>query len=463
MCLLCYDEAGAKSLGAMITHADFDLYYRDIAEQALAYRVQYKAVPGEHTRDLVEVCKARDAKDAEFYDRIFHSMEQTRTGGINREWVLASAGTFARRQRIKRGATRMIELLQRGTDEAMDEAEAAMQEAFKASTRLFDPGTFLTDPAALNFLNEEESETFPVGVREFDDRGIGPARKTMFLMMALTNRGKTWGAIHIGKTGLRHRKRVCHITTEMSAEKVLQRYMQSLFALTKREATVVVSRLECDDLGKIVTFSEEELKDRKHFRSPRIRATLAAKLEALKHRAPPLVVKEFPTGFLTIDGLKRYLDGLEGHGFLPDEVIIDSPDLMDVDASSYRHSIGKIYQQVRGIGGERNMAMIVTTQAHRAALSQRVLTEANVGEDFSKVQTADTGVSYNQTDSEYKRGLARLFAFRVREEQKHLMVVLSQAYPMGQFCLGSTLMSGNYWNEVEGRDREEEEAGDDDE
>jgi replicative DNA helicase len=454
---LCFDQEGAKAVGGLIAPADYDVYFRDIAEGANDYRNEFKKVPGEHTLDIIENLIEKRPKSKDIYRHLWESIQTTRTG-INREYVVKQAAAFARRQRVKRGIQQGVEILQQNTDESIDRAEMVLRDAFKLKDNFFDPGVTLTDyNHSLSFLDESEDETIPWGVREFDAVGICPQRKATFLIMALTNKGKTWGAIHCGKTAIRHRKRVCHITNEMSERRIAQRYIQAIFSISRREAEFVNRLLKKDDMGKFVECKEIEVKNRRHLQQANIRPYLIKKLKQLRQRTPPLVIKQFPTGSLTMDGLRRYLDSLEALSkFIPDELIIDSPDLMSHDMKHLRESSIILHREIRGLCMERNMAGVATTQAHRAAHNVRVLDVHNVGEDWSKMQTADIGITYNQTGSEEKMNLARLFAARVRDEQKHMMIMISQQYGLGQFCLDSAKMSESYWDEVEGEDESED-------
>ena len=58
---------------------------------------------------------------------------------------------------------------------------------------------------------------------------------------------------------------------------------------------------------------------------------------------------------------------------------------------------------------------------------------------------ADTILAYTQTPQERQLGLARLFvdSTRVAERDKFL-ISLTQSYPIGQYCVDSTLMSSKY-------------------
>jgi hypothetical protein len=71
-----------------------------------------------------------------------------------------------------------------------------------------------------------------------------------------------------------------------------------------------------------------------------------------------------------------------------------------------------------------------------------------VAEDWSKVATADTVLTYSRTAEEYNAGLARIFVERARGEADQFIVLVTQQYGIGQFCLDSTYMSKYVQDEV---------------
>jgi len=163
---------------------------------------------------------------------------------------------------------------------------------------------------------------------------------------------------------------------------------------------------------------------------------LKSKMEELIK--PQLIIKEFPTGSLSIQKLRAYLDNLEGYyNFIPDIILLDYLDLMDIDVDKLRIDLGRTAVELRGIAIERNLAMVTVAQSNRAGEDKAWLTRKNLGEDYSKVKTADVLITYNQLKHEKANGLARLFIDKGRNNKDGDAVLISQNYSLGQFCLDS--------------------------
>lgn len=459
LALLGYDVDGAKVVRALVTAKLFDPFFRDFAEEFENFHEKHRTPPGEHVLDIYEALAARRPDDAEMYERVYRSLVQTKER-INRDYVLASTREFVRAQRIKAALTKAVPLAQRGDPESLNQVEALLLGLGKSVEDLSSPGLLLNDPVqALAFLDDDnQDDSLPLGVKALDRFNLGPVRKGLWLMIAPPNAGKTWCAVHLGCRAMLAGYRVLHVTLEMSERRIAQRYAQSLFSVGQREASATVRRFRSDELGRFVGMEESVIDRRPRVQDPKVYQFLRPRFERLRYR-PHLIIKEFPTGMLTIGMLKVYLDQLEAtQNFVPDELIVDYPDIMDVDPKKRREVLGKMYIDLRGIAVERNLAAVAFSQSNKLGMSARVIDMQHAAEDVSKNHTADIIFTFNQTKVEYELGLARMFNAKSRNEQKHTQALISQAYALGQFCVDSVLMSGKtYWSQLEGGSEEVDE------
>jgi replicative DNA helicase len=314
---------------------------------------------------------------------------------------------------------------------------------------------FADEEAMTAFMDVSDEDRFPLGIEELDRLGVQPARGAMFLLIAPPKKGKSWFLVHAGKTGLQYRKNVLHISLENSAKLTAQRYLQSMFALKQNEGTSVkVARMQRKHGDRVDNIEVEELV-KSAGGSPLRAATLAhkqaiiKKMKAFKKRAR-LRIEFFPSGTLTMGMLNALLDKLDRvDGFKPDMLILDYPDLMAIDRKNLRIDLGSIFVQLRGVAGQRNFALVTATQGGREGALAHTVNTTHVSEDFSKVMTADVIVTYSQTAKEKKSGLARLFVALSRISKDGFIILISQAYAIGQFCLDSTFMGEHIEQHIE--------------
>jgi hypothetical protein len=460
--IVCFND-DSKVVGVvrgLVPLRAFDAYFRELVEVALKFRDRFNEAPGEHTVDLVDDL-IKDHKDSEkLYRRLLTSLFEIKDS-INSDYVISQAKKFSRQQTMKAAVMQTFELIQKGDEDSLDDAERTLLKSFSTSSDLFEPGTVLSDASkSLQFL-DQTFESMPTGIKELDQLGLGPSRGEIHLFIAPIGRGKSWWFINLGKWCLLHRFRVLHITLEMPETQVCQRYIQALFSISKRKKDYVKQIFELDELGNFAGIDVEDIPHRPSLEDKGIRKTLIDEIDKKIKRRPPLVVKRFPTGNLTVKELEGYLDALETfHSFIPDLVIIDYPDLMTIDPSNYRLDLGNTIKELRGVGVKRNVAVAVASQVNREGMGAKVISSKHLSEDISKGATADVVISYNQTEDEEPLGLARLHVVKGRKDEDRFTVLISQSYGLGQFCVDSVRMLPRYWdvlNESSRTDEEDEE------
>lgn len=445
--VLCFHDDAAKAIRPALEATLFESrVYQDIASQAITFLDQYGTSIGDHLFDVFEgVLEGDDPRKASLYRKTFQALAATKDG-INLKYVQESLQKFVHLQGLKRAILAAVEKIEAGRP---DEAEVIIEAGMRARSISFDSGTRLTDTQkSLQFLNTQD-DGFPTGIEALDSAGVMPARKTLFLFIAPAKKGKSWFLTHVGKFALLQRLKVLVITLEMSEERYAQRFMQSLFSVSKREGEVMIPKMRRSDNGHFMGVDFARVQ-RPSLTDKGIRKFLEASVSEKLASKPPLVIKEFPTSSLTISQYKAYLDSLERiDNFVPDIVLLDYPDLMELDSKDLRVELSRVFKQLRGVAVERNHALVVPTQGNRESATARTTSDVHVAEDYSKIATADVVVTYSQTPEEKRMGLARLFVANARNDEDKFQVLISQAYPVGQFALDSTRMHGDYWQVVD--------------
>lgn len=441
--LLAFDNESCALLATLDTKLFGSDVYRHIAQNCINYYKTFKQSPGNHLPDLLEgYINHKDNTISEVYRRVIVSLNEIKKN-INKEYVLKSLSLFLRTQSLKLGICKAFDYIQSND---IEKATTAILESVKPiHLSKFDIGTIFNIANIVATLNKQNDlEYIRTGIPELDQNFICPGRKRQFTLFALPNIGKSQFLIHMGKMAAMQRLRVVHFSLEMAEEYICRRYIQALFAVGRRQSSIISHYLfiKGED-GKFLNFEEYRPDECLTFEDKKIEERILNLMEDFKHLN--IVIKNFPSGFCTIDMLTQYLDMLElKTGFVPDVLIVDYPDLMRVNAANMRTEIGRLFVELRGIAIDRNLYNINVTQCNRAGLDVSVLTSRHLAEDFSKIWTADDAISLNQTKAEYDKGLARLYVEKARDERKNYLIAISQNYSIGQFCISSALMSKTY-------------------
>ena len=456
--LLCFDtEACPVILAAVDTSLFENNVYRHIADKAIAYYRKYKEAPGDHLPDLLED-KLQSYKRSEIrlYTEALNDLHST-ADGINRKYILDELGRFVRQQSLRQSIVGAAEELQAGNFES---AERLLQEGLKKRIVVFEKGMTVAEAIRTGTLYEPTHDLIRTGIRPLDDDGICPAPGELFTVMSPPNRGKSWWLQSLGKYASLQRKRVLHLTLEMSEEKLARRYVQSFFAMTRKPEDFDVPIITVDRNQRFTGLESKRFKRRPSLIDKSSRSRLERRSAThFGDKFNRILVKQFPTGALTTDGLLAYLEMLETEeGYIPDLLIVDYADLMKVDIANLRLDTGRIYRDLRGIAVDRNIAVATASQSNRAGEDAALLTMKNFAEDYSKAGISDNVLSYNQTKAEKEKGLARLFVTKARDERSGQTILITQSYSTGQFALDAIRMGGNpqkYWDELESMERKE--------
>jgi replicative DNA helicase len=445
--LLCFDLVAAPVIRGVVEPALFESQvYREIAQAATAFLDLHHQPVGEHLPDVLEeLLTGKDTRKANLLKRAISDLHASRET-VNRDYVLASLNKFVHQQSLKQAILKAVDAIEANQ---IDEAERALEAGLKSRMVQFEAGLTMDDARGVLRFFDTAEDFISTGIAELDRREIGPRPKELFLFIAPPKKGKSWGMVHLAKHAARQRKKVLIVTLEMSEERYAQRLIQSIFSITKRQAKTSVAAFKRDGLGRFMGVDVDEVM-RPSLADADMRRVIAGHIESNAGYLRNIRIKQFPTRALTPSQLDLYLDTLERvHGFIPHMVIVDYPDLMKVSSEHMRTDIGQVFQDIRGIGVSRNIAMVAPTQGNRIAAKAKLVDDTMVAEDFSKIATADNVVTYSQTAEEKRLGLARLFVSNGRNDEDKITILLSQAYAMGQFALDSVLMPEDYWRIME--------------
>lgn len=415
--------------------------YREIVSRIYEYVDKYKKPPGDHLPDLLEDQVNGKGPEAQQYADVLVAVGDQRSS-LNEDYALSQLERFVRQQTLKSSVTAAAEAIQAGD---LDAAQDAFEAGLKQRLTVFSPGSVISKGVHAAYNHSVRQDIISTGIRQLDDWDLGAARGEFHLFIAPPKAGKSWWLVHITKRALLQRYKAVYITLELSENQIAQRLAQSLFSMTRRKAKVQVTRLQSDDLGRLVTFHHEELTGRMSLDDASTRKHVEQRLGRMR-ADDNLFIKQFPAGRLTVRALDNYLTMLEqACGFVPDAVILDYPDYMAIDPKNYRLEAGALFNDLRGVTVERNSSMWVASRSNREGAKAKMVQDTHAAEDYSRIYTADTVLTYSQTLQERPLGLARLLVSSTRvAERDRFVVLLSQAYPVGQFCLDSVMMDSKY-------------------
>lgn len=419
--------------------------YQKIARHAIEYLEKYGNPPRAHLRDLLE-SELRRGEEGRFLSQVLDAMDKL-APELQTDYVLEQLDRFIKLRQMTLAVRKAEDSLHNGDIES---AEAAISE-ISTSTSTNESGVWFSDTKKwLSFLRQEEQDLFTSGINVLDDHDVRPRRNGLFLVIAPTGRGKSFWLRQIARDNVvAYQRNVLFITLENDLDETKQFLTMSFLGLADdkdRNKTYQISTIERDELGR--------QKNLGHGQVPAETLT-AARWDAIAKDLKPfqvrgrLFVQWFPTGTLTMAQLSSFLDMLERtEDFKPDLMILDYADLLKTDEKNLRISVGRQFVGLRGLAGQRNMAVVTATQGNRISADVKTVTSTMVAEDWSKIGTCDVVCTYSQTAQEKDANLGRVLVDKARRAKDKWVALITQNYATGQFCIDSVYMDRHFQNEI---------------
>tara|TARA_R110000751_G_scaffold76560_2_gene154405 strand:- start:473 stop:1792 length:1320 start_codon:yes stop_codon:yes gene_type:complete len=323
----------------------------------------------------------------------------------DREFLLDTVEMFARQKAMEHAIRKAVGILNEEGD------PGAVEELVKSAllvNRSVDVGQdYFTDVNTRLQRNAEDKrdQLIPTAfVTHNRNLEGGLARKELAMVAAPPGVGKSLYLVNQGAAAIREGKNVLYVSLEMSEDKIAGRFDSVLSDLNNKD-------LKEKPLAKL-----------------KLKEVLSEIKEKSRGR---LIIKEFPTGSCNVNQLRAYLVQLRLHrDFVPDLLIVDYLELLrpnrQIDAEYQAQQ--RISEELRGLAVEQNALLWTATQTNRQARRVNIITDAELGDSYGKIRTADWAISLNQNQEEYDDGVMRVFVMKARDSKQHYLINVSVDY-----------------------------------
>lgn len=276
------------------------------------------------------------------------------------EYVQDEFLNFCKNQALKNAVLKSSELVDSGQYEQIrvtfDKALAAGQEKNIGHDWNLDVESRLI---------EQSRQVIPTpwpAINEILDGGIGKGEFMAF--MAPSGAGKSWLLSKIGAHTVKLGFNVAVFTLELSERYTGNRYDTLLTNIPSKQLHLnkeVVKKIVSEVPGK-------------------------------------LMIKYVPARMCSVATIRATLSQMKKHGFVPDLLLIDYPDLMrSMEKASAKHEeLGYIYEEIRGLGGELDISIWGVSQTQRSALQDDLIDGDRVAGAYAKVHTLDALFSWTR-------------------------------------------------------------------
>ncbi len=426
-CVALVEDQNSHLIASMCEAKLFDEPFDEIIAACCDHRKKFNRPPGrEHIDDLFgHIIEDPDHKSYGTYRKLLEAMF-AQAANIDSKFVLSRVSEFNQLRMIRTGLSEAAERYQKGGQGTVEDIELVLRKIMNVRRASENRGFTLADPEALNFLDRDIGHYLPLGIPELDRYSVVPTKRELLGFLGARNKGKSQFLHHCGKQAFKHHWKVAHYTLENGADMTAMRYWQTLHVGVRREddylASVIYERKDGDGI---------ELGSRRVVPN----FIIANKDET----------REFLEDKLTYEGLERDLDELAVvHKFYPDMVLIDSPQLMKLPRrpnGADHTALDELVINLRGLMDERNIAGVITHQGTRGGETAELMEGQHGSGSIGVLGIVDNYITYSQTKAEESKGIARLFSAKVRNDLARQLILITQHYASGQFCVSSHLMT----------------------
>lgn len=437
--LLVHSNEYGKLIAQRVPLEYFENEYRTIAEVATRYWKKYKEAPGEaHIGDdLASILEDRENKRRPTIQRMLVSMIELYPV-LNVNYTMNSINEFIETQEIKSALMNSYEKVNQGGELTNQEIKDIWTDIIRVKHDNFHMGMQMTEITKLmNFLEYQTTE-FLTGIGVFDKAQIVPIRRKVMLFIAPSGKGKTWFLCNVGKKALMSRRKVLFISLEMDEEEIVQRMYQSLFAVSKREATTDCAYFTLNDLKRLDDIKFKKVKAEFTFNSETLKEELEMRLIQHQRIISNFVVKRFEPRSVTVKDIEAYIDNLEmSNDFIPDMIILDYMGRIKTKIEHHRLNLGTELEEFRGLMIRRNTAGVTAMQVNREGSKAGEVGSMHVAEDVSFVNTSDNILTQSMTELEEKLGICRVRNTKARSEVANITALVARNIALGQYCVQS--------------------------
>jgi archaellum biogenesis ATPase FlaH len=341
------------------------------------YFTSFKTVP-HHNEVAISIGNDTSLSEDMFAKTISLIDEIKTPDDYNFEWLESETKKWIRNKAFEQVIVESAERL--GSNKPIDDMMDKVKDVFSINFNESIGNSFFKDYERQHDFYTQKKEKFESSLSVFNtccDGGV--ERKTLNVLMAPTNTGKTSGLVSLASSYLRRGYNVLYITCEMSEENIRQRIDANFLRLPINDVPRLPRELYCKRMKEFSTCYKTNL-----------------------------YVKEYPTAVANVNHIRALLDSLATkEKFIPDIVIVDYLNIMTstrIKSASLYETAKAIAEELRGLAVQSNMCFWSATQTNRGGDGASDLDSTDCSDSYGTPMTVDCMVAIIQTQALLEQG-----------------------------------------------------------
>jgi len=419
-----------------------------IADWCVSFYRKYEDVPMNQIESLFEswAAETNDKEAVKLVEKFLGSLSEEYEAlqeESNSGYIIDMAGEYFNQIRIER----LIDTIQGDVDrgkvgEAINHTVAFNQIEMGVGEGI----NVLQDKEAIKEALASKQEPlikFPKALGKFFQHSL--EREGFIAFMGPEGRGKSFILQEMAWQSMIQRRRVAMFEVgDMSQNQIMRRFLIRLSHHPIFPTVVDYPKTlsKNNEGGVDVEFEEIRFEEKLNFRTA-VRACKKIMKRKVRSKHPYLKLSSHPNSTLSVKGIHSILEGWGQEDWIPDVVVIDYADILDMSYSGLegRDCINETWKQLRSLSQIYHCLVITATQADSASYESNLIRRKNFSEDKRKFSHVTGMIGINQTDPEEKdMGVMRLNWLKLRDglyfENKCVYVVgcLAMANPLIKSC-----------------------------
>lgn len=291
----------------------------------------------------------------------------------NYEWLVEKTESFCKEKAIHNAVLESISIIADDKTNKKDKKDKGIiPELLKDALSIsFDPtvGHDYSEDAESRYdfyHRKEEKIPFDIELLNAITSGGFP-KKTLNVIMAGVNTGKSLAMCHFATNNLMCGKNVLYITMEMAEEKIAERIDANLLDISLENLKMISK----NQYMNLIQKSKEKASGK-------------------------LIIKEYPTSSANVNHFRHLLNELSlKKKFVPDIIYIDYLNICSSSRVKMSNTVNSyiliksIAEEIRGLAVEFNVPIVTATQTNRTGFSNSDVDLTNTSESFGLPATAD--------------------------------------------------------------------------
>jgi len=365
---MIYNEEYSRKVAPFIKPEYFsDRLEKVVCEEINQFFSKYNKLPDQDIIKI-ELSNRKDINDKELFEcnKLVDSLDNAQ---VNFDWMVEQTEKFCKDRAVYNAILDGIKIINGDDKQHTPEAlPKILQDALAVSFDQNIGHSYIDDADGRYefYHRKEEKVPFDIDMLNKITSG-GLSRKSLNVVLAGTNAGKSLFMCHVAASTLMQGLNVLYITLEMAEERIAERIDANLMNLSMDELKVIDKKAFDSRVGKIAQKTHGKL-----------------------------IIKEYPTASAHSGHFRALLEELKTKKeFIPSLIIIDYLNIcssarlkMGASVNSYLY-IKSIAEELRGLAVEYNVPVLTATQTTRGGFNNSDVELTDTSESFGLPATAD--------------------------------------------------------------------------